>query len=280
MADPEKGTGAIFGIVNLTRDSFSDGGQYLQPALALAHARALFVAGAVAVDVGAASSHPDSQPVPPHQEIDRLSAVVPTLLAEGIPVSVDSHSPEVHRWAIGQGVQFLNDIHGFPNADVYPDLRGFPGRLVVMHSVQVSGPADRSHVAASEIMGRVSAFFRTRIAGLQAAGVARERLILDPGMGFFLGSEAESSLVVLRSLPDLKREFGLPLLVSVSRKSFVGALTGRPVAERSAGTLAAELYAIEQGADYIRTHDVAALRDALATWRALKLPRSPGTKTS
>jgi dihydropteroate synthase type 2 len=138
-----------------------------------------------------------------------------------------------------------------------------------MHSVQARGRANKIDVAPDEIFERVRTFFEARIVDLTRAGIARERLILDPGMGFFLGSRPETSLRVLRQLGRLKAEFQLPLLVSVSRKSFLRALTGRDVAQISAATLAAELFAIRQGADYIRTHDPAALKDALRVLETL-----------
>ena len=278
MSSAEWERGAFFGIVNVTRDSFSDGGRYLEPARAIEQARLLHRCGAAVIDLGACSSHPDSEQVSPAEEIRRLAPVIPTLLSEGIAVCVDSHAPEVQLWAMDLGVQLLNDIHGFPNEELYPALRRYPGRLVVMHSVQTSGPAARTATAAADIMGRVRGFFSARIQELERGGVARERMILDPGMGFFLGTEADVSISVLRSLPQLKSDFGLPLLISVSRKSFVGALTGRSVSERGAGTLAAELFALDCGADYIRTHDVAALRDAYCVWRALKTHRDPETQ--
>ncbi len=153
---------------------------------------------------------------------------------------------------------------------VYPDLAAAHCRLVVMHAVEVGGRAQPVDLAAGEVWQRIEAFFAERVARLERAGVARERLILDPGMGLFLSSRADASLRVLTSLDRLKQAFGLPVMVSVSRKSFLGAITGRTKpAERGPATLAAELYAAAHGADYIRTHDPAALRDALAVTEAL-----------
>jgi len=143
-----------------------------------------------------------------------------------------------------------------------------------MHSIQ-RGRATRDATTAVR-PADIEGFFAVRIAALEAAGVARERLILAPGMGFFLGSHAEPSLRALRTLPALRARFGLPVLVSVSRKSFLGALTGAPVHERGAATLAAELFAAQRGADYIRTHDVRALRDGLAVLRALESTSETG----
>lgn len=259
----------LFGILNVTADSFSDGGRYLDPEAAVAHGRVLAVGGADVIDIGAASSNPDAGRVGPEVEIARLAAVVPALAAAGLSVSVDSYEREVQLWALEQGVAWLNDIQGFPDAALYPRLADSPARLVVMHAVQGRGKAARMHVPPGEIMGRMFAFFDARVAALEAAGVARMRLVLDPGMGFFLGTTPETSLEALRRLPELKARYGLPVLVSVSRKSFIRAIAGRAVHEAAAATLAAELFAVAQGADMIRTHDPAALSDALKVQAAL-----------
>jgi dihydropteroate synthase type 2 len=259
----------VFGILNITEDSFSDGGRFLAPEAALAHARALAENGADAIDLGAASSNPDAKPVAADIEIGRLAPVVAALKAKNIPVSVDSFSVEVQRWAIAQDVDFINDIQGFSVPAFYGELAGARAKLIVMHSVQGVGNATRISVAPGEILDRVRRFFEARICALVRAGISSQRLILDPGMGFFLGANPEASLTVLRQLPALKAAFGLPLLVSVSRKSFLRALSGRSPANSGPASLAAELFAIDQGADYIRTHDPGALRDAVAVRKAL-----------
>jgi dihydropteroate synthase type 2 len=259
----------LVGIVNLTEDSFSDGGRYLAPAASLAHARRLLAEGAEVVDLGAASSHPDSKGVSPDEEIERLAPVVDALQGEGAALSIDSFASETQRWALGRGVDYLNDIQGFSEPELYPELARAEARLIVMHSIQRRGRAVRERTAARDVLAAIDAFFSERIAALEVAGVARERLILDPGMGFFLGSDPEPSLAVLRTLPDLRSRFGLPVLISVSRKSFLGALTGRDAAGRGSATLAAELFAACAGVDYVRTHDVGALADGLAVLAAL-----------
>ena len=261
---------AIVGIVNLTEDSFSDGGRFVEPAAALAHARRLLADGADVVDLGAASSHPDAKPVPPAEEIARLAPVVDALRAEGASLSIDSFAPETQAWALARDVDYLNDIAGFGEPELYPDLARSETRLIVMHSIQRRGRAVRERTDPRAVLAGIDAFFAERVAALEAAGVARERLVLDPGMGFFLGADPEPSLAVLRALPALRERFGLPLLVSVSRKSFLGAVTGRGVEERGAATLAAELFAVRSGVDYVRTHDVRALADALAVTRVLE----------
>ena len=261
----------LFGIVNITEDSFSDGGCYLDPSDAIAHARALVAAGAEVIDLGAAASNLDAQPVSAAEEIRRLDLVISALTAAGTQISVDSFLPEVQRFAIARDVAFLNDIQGFPDPSFYPELAAASCRLVVMHAVQGRGRAQRVELAADLVWDRIHNFFVERLAALEHGGVARERLILDPGMGFFLSSRPEASLRVLTGLGRLKRDFGLPVLVSVSRKSFLRAITGRAVASQTgAATLAAEIYAAKTGADYIRTHDPGALGDALKVIAALR----------
>jgi dihydropteroate synthase type 2 len=261
-------TPMLLGILNITEDSFSDGGRFLDPEAALAQARAL-ARDADAIDLGAASSKPDAIPVPPEVEIARLAPVVAMLKREGAAVSVDTFAPEVQRWALTQGVDYLNDVRGFPDERLYPELAASSVKLIAMFSVEGVGPATRLRVPAEELFGRICAFFEKRTAALTAAGVARERIVLDPGMGLFLGSHPDASFTVLRSIADLKRAFDLPVLISVSRKSFLRKLVDRQVAEIGPATLAAELYAVRQGADYIRTHEPKALRDALKVLETL-----------
>ena len=268
----------IFGILNITDDSFSDAGKYLEPDAAIAHGRKLAHEGADVVDIGAASSNPMSRSVPPEVEIARLSAVVPTLTQAGISVSIDSYALEVQRWALKQGIAYLNDVQGFPFSEFYPELAASEARLIVMHAVQGFGPATRMIVEAGEIFERITRFFDDRLCQLENAGIARERLIIDPGMGLFLGTRREASFAVLRRLSELKARYRLPVLISVSRKSFLRTFLGRSPQEAGPASLAAELYAVlVQGADYVRTHDPASLKDSLTVWQAIDGPPSgPG----
>jgi dihydropteroate synthase type 2 len=259
---------ALMGILNITTDSFSDGGEFLARENAVAHAFALAKDAAI-LDVGAASSKPAATPVAPEVEIARLAPIVAAVGGTGTALSIDTFAPEVQRWALAQDVDYLNDVRGFPDRALYPALAASRAKLIAMFSVEGLGPATRLYVPAEELFGRIVDFFETRIAALTAAGVGRERLILDPGMGLFLGSHPDASFTVLRRIGDLKRAFGLPVLVSVSRKSFLRTLVGRAMPEIGPATLAAELHAVQQGADYIRTHDPKALKDGIAVFRAL-----------
>jgi len=259
----------IFGIVNVTEDSFSDGGRYLSAGAAIAHAHKLASDGAEVIDLGAAASNPDAAPVAAEMEIARLAPVVDALKREGIATSVDTFAPEVQRWALAKDVEYINDIQGFPEARMYPALAASAAKLIVMHSIQGRGPATRIRVPPETLMDRILVFFERRLAALGEAGVNRSRLILDPGMGLFLGNDKEASFTVLRGIPELKRAFGLPLLVSVSRKSFLRRLTGRAPLEAGPVSLAAELFAVLRGADYIPPHEPGPLKDVLTTWHAL-----------
>lgn len=265
-------TSSIFGIVNVTSDSFSDGGRFLDSAAAAKHALKLVEDGADVIDLGAAASNPDAEAVPAHEEIKRLAPLVTVLRERRVKVSVDTFSSETQAWALTQGVAWLNDIQGFGDPALYPALAEARCGLVVMHSV-VTGKAQRLETDARTIMDRLYAFFDSRVSALTAAGVARSRIVLDPGMGFFLGSDPNVSLEVLRRLPEIKARYDLPVFVSVSRKSFLRKLAGVEIDKAGPVTLAAELFAASQGADFIRTHDVAALKQALTAWRALNSGR-------
>ena len=264
----------ILGILNITRDSFSDGGRYLDPDAALWHARRMLADGADVIDVGAESTNPDAEGVPAEEEIARLTPVVAALKADGARVSVDTHKAEVMRHVLALGADYINDVSALRDPDAVNAVRDSDAKLIIMHSTASRARAERVEIDATAIVDRIIAFFQMRMKELNAAGIARERLILDPGMGFFLGSNPATSTAVLRDLPRIAA-LGCPVLVSTSRKSFIGALLGsanqpRPVDQRAAGTLATELWSAQHGAAYIRTHDVRALRDALNLWRALE----------
>lgn len=272
----------IVGIVNITEDSFSDGGLHLAPEDALAHARRLRSDGADIIELGPASSHPDAARVTAEEEQRRLAPVIGQLISEGIPVSVDSFLPETQRFAVSWGATCLNDIHGFPDRDLHKSLATADCRLVVMHSVQAKGPATKVKTDPGAICTSIDRFFTERLGALQAAGIEEERLIIDPGLGYFLGSNPEPSLVVMAGLGRLEARFGAAVLVSPSRKSFLRSITGRDLPDIGPASLAAELCAASQGVDYIRTHDVAALRDALTVHSAISslLERTEGVPES
>lgn len=259
----------IVGIVNITEDSFSDGGRFLAAANAIAHAKQLALDGADIIELGPASSHPSAAHVSDDDQIARLAPAFDALAGSGIQISVDATKPAVQRYALSRGADFINDIRGFPDSHLYAEFAGTACRLVVMHAVSGGETAALTSTDPSAIYDIVVDFFETRISELEAGGLLRENLILDPGMGFFLGTNPEASLEVLSRIGELRRHFGLPLLISVSRKSFLRNISGQPVEDIGPATLAAELFAVRQGVDYVRTHDVKALRDALTVAQRL-----------
>jgi dihydropteroate synthase type 2 len=266
----------IFGILNLTADSFSDGGRFLDPGVAIEHAHKMIAGGANVIDVGAESTHPAAARISAADEISRLTPVIAKLCHDGISVSVDTTKPEVMRRALDLGASCINDVRGFDSPESVAAVADRRCELVVMHALRRDGSEDaraqRAPGDADTIVARLQAFFRERLAQFADAGIAPERVILDPGMGYFLGASAAASLNVLRDLAAL-REFGRPLMVSISRKSPIGEILAdagpRPVSGRGAGSLAAELWCVQAGVDCIRTHDPSALRDAERVWRAI-----------
>ena len=271
----------ILGILNLTADSFSDGGRFLDPDAALAHAQRLRADGADLIDVGAESSHPRATAVADAVEISRLTPVVTALKQSGARVSVDTYKPVVMRRMLELGVDMINDVTGFANAESVRVVRDSGVQLIVMHAVHtldsnlrpLTARAEHFPVSPGMIVTRVEKFLGDRIATLLAADIAPQRLILDPGMGVFLGSDPLASVAVLKSLPRL-RKLGYPLCICTSRKSFLAGVGGgghpAPPAERGPATLATELFAAAKGVEYVRTHDVRALTDALAIWNELQ----------
>lgn len=266
----------VLGILNVTRDSFSDGGAFLDPLAAIARAEQLARDGAWAVDIGAEATNPRAEHLTAEQEIRRLEGILPALRQRNLRVSVDTYKHDVMRWAVAAGAELINDVTGFRDERCIAAVRDADCRLVVMYSRSPEPHARVVEADPDTIVDEIVAFFRQRVAALMAARIDPKRVILDPGMGLFIGRSAEVSFAVLRQLPRL-RGLGFPIMVSTSRKSFIAAALDpagrpRPPTERAAGTLATELWAADQGVDYIRTHDVRALCDALAVWGRLQRP--------
>jgi dihydropteroate synthase len=260
----------IFGILNITEDSFSDGGKFLSAENALGRADELTGTGAHVIDIGPASSNPASERVSSEIQIERLSPVFSYLQSKNIPVSADVCDPEVQKWAIDHNADYINDIDGFKNPEILERLSHKKTRLIVMHSLQRSGKADKRPGNPETIIESIRSFFSSKLSLLNKYNIEPERIILDPGMGFFLGADPVNSLITLKYLKSFKKEFPYPFLISVSRKSFLGEITGRAVNDRDYATAAAEIYSIFiQGADMIRTHNPRAISDSVKTWNAL-----------
>ena len=256
----------IVGIVNITTDSFSDGGKFIEPRSAIAHAQKLLKDGADIIELSGASSNPHSEPVSVDLEIARIE---PVLKALECPIAIDATKPEVQRFALSQGVAYLNDIRGFPDESLYGELAASSAKLIVMHFISDLDKAVQVPKSMEEVFQSIFTFFDTRLPILQAAAVSRERIIIDPGMGFFLASNPEPSLAVLAHISEFKKRYGLPIMISVSRKSFLRNLAKSDDVDIQSRTLAAELFAALQEVDYIRTHDVRALHQGLQTLTAI-----------
>jgi dihydropteroate synthase len=253
--------GLIMGVLNVTPDSFSDGGLFLDPGAAVAHGRLLASEGADLIDVGGESTRPGADPVSLQDEIERVMPVIQALVAEvGIPLSIDTSKAEVGRAAIAAGARFVNDVTAF---------RGDPAMAGVVADAQVEvclvhmrgePRTMQDDPRYEDVVAEVRAFLEERLETAIEAGIAEERVWLDPGIGF--GKTLEHNLDLIRRLDEIVA-IGRPVVFGASRKRFLGRLTGRPEAERVAGTVAANVLALERGATMFRVHDVAPTRDAL-----------------
>lgn len=259
----------VMGVVNVTPDSFSDGGLFLDADAAIAHARRLVEEGADILDIGGESSRPGADPLPLEEELRRVLPVLKGCVALGKPVSVDSYKPEVMQAAVAGGAAMLNDIWGFrrPGAFGAACAAAREGvALCIMHMQRDPQNMQRDPYY-EDVVREVSDFLRERIAAFEAAGVPHDQLVSDPGFGF--GKTVQHNLQLLRNLKQIA-DLGVPLLAGLSRKSTIGAITGRGPGERLVGSVAAALIAAQNGATILRVHDVAATRDALAVWAAVR----------
>jgi dihydropteroate synthase len=254
---------AVMGVLNVTPDSFSDGGQFLAPDRALAQARTMIAGGADIIDVGAESTRPygGSQPISLEEELKRLRPILTELVSLGVPVSIDSMKPAVVAFALEAGVAIANDVWGLqgdPDMATLLAARNVP--VIVMHNRDRVDPA-------LDIIKDIAAFFSRSIEIAARAGISPGNIVLDPGIGF--GKTAEQSMTALARLGELA-VFGLPLLVGASRKSFINAVTPSEPYQRLGGSIAAHLVAAKGGARIIRTHDVSETAQALRVAAAVE----------
>lgn len=256
----------VMGIVNLTPDSFSGDGVVGDVDRAIGHARQQFEAGADILDIGAESSRPGAIPTPEGEELRRLLPVLKAVTGWGVPVSVDTYKPAVMRAALEAGTTMINDITGMVQPDALSAVAGSDCAVCLMHMQGEPGTMQQTpHYR--DVVAEVRFFLAEAVARCRQAGIADERLVLDPGFGF--GKTLDHNLSLFRALTAAGVD-NLPILVGVSRKSILGAITGRPVEQREAASVAAALLAAQKGAKIIRVHDVAATRDALAVWSAIE----------
>ena len=256
----------IMGVVNVTPDSFSDGGHYLRQDAAVDHARRLIDEGADLLDIGGESTRPGAAAVSLDEERRRVLPVLEALASAGVPLSVDTQKPELMRDAVAAGAAMINDVNGFEAADALAAVSGGNSAICIMHK-QGSPQTMQQAPRYGDVVTEVGRYLQARVAAAEAAGIARERIVIDPGFGF--GKTLEHNLALLSDLGRIAAS-GIPVLAGLSRKSMIGALTGREVGERVFGSVAAALIAAQNGAAILRVHDVAATRDALAVWNAVE----------
>jgi dihydropteroate synthase len=248
------------GVVNVTPDSFSDGGRFLDPAAAVAHARRLAAEGADILDVGGESTRPGARPISEDEELQRILPVLRSL--HDVPVSVDTRRPRVMREALQAGASMINDVDALSAPGALEAVAGSNCAVCLMH--KKGEPATmQQDPRYQDVVREVRDFLDRRLQATMAAGVAAGRIVVDPGFGF--GKTAAHNLALLKHLREVS-EF--PLLVGLSRKSTLGKITGRPVEERLAGSLAIALLALQSGASILRVHDVKETKDVVAIWQA------------
>ncbi len=262
------------GVVNVTPDSFSDGGLSADSTRAIEHSLRLFDEGADIVDIGAESTRPGAQPVPATVEAARVLPVVDALRPLGKPISVDTAKAEIMQLAIDAGADMINDVNAFIAPGALAVVAPTPVALCIMHKKGESSTmqADPQY---ADVVREVHDFLATRVLAAEHAGVARERIVVDPGFGF--GKTLQHNLQLLVELSAIGA-LGLPVLVGMSRKSMLGAITGRAVGERIHASVAAALLAACRGARILRVHDVRATVDALAVYMALKKAAAQGVE--
>ena len=255
----------VMGIVNVTPDSFSDGGQHLQRDAAIAHARQLIAEGADIIDIGGESTRPGAQPVSVQEELDRVLPIIEGLRGAPVPISIDTCKPQVMQAAIAAGVQMVNDINALQDVAAMHAVAAGNVAVCLMHK-QGDPQTMQAQPHYQDVVAEVCDFLRGRIAAAVASGIGRERIAIDPGFGF--GKTLAHNLALLRGLGKLA-ELGVPVLAGLSRKSMLGALTGQDVEHRVHASVAAALLAVQRGASIVRVHDVRATVDALKIWNAV-----------
>lgn len=266
---------AVMGILNVTPDSFSDGGRFIQASAALDQARCMEDEGAAIIDVGGESTRPGAQAVSVQEELDRVIPVIEALrTAVAVPISIDTSKPEVMRAAVAAGAGMINDVLALRAEQAVAVAAELKVPVCLMH-MQGEPRTMQNAPQYRDVVEEVHQFLAERIADCRAAGIPRERLLIDPGFGF--GKRLEHNIALLRSLASL-RDLGVPILAGLSRKSMIQAALGLPMERRLAPSLALALMAAQNGANVVRVHDVAATVDALRMWEAV-YPAAASTDT-
>ncbi|SHH02985.1 dihydropteroate synthase [Massilia sp. CF038] len=253
----------VMGILNVTPDSFSDGGKFQSLEFAVSRAEEMIAEGVDMIDIGGESTRPGAPSVPLAQELERIMPVLYALREMGKPLSVDTYKPEVMREAILAGADMINDVNAFRAPGALAAVAESDCGLCVMHMQGQPHDMQRDpHYV--DVVNEVIGFLKERVEAMVGAGIERERICVDPGFGF--GKTVEHNFALLRNIGTIQRELGLPVLAGLSRKSMIGAATGKPVERRLAGNLAGALAAVAHGARIVRVHDVVETVDALNVW--------------
>jgi dihydropteroate synthase len=256
----------VMGVVNVTPDSFSDGGLYASTEQAVAHARRLLGEGADILDIGGESTRPGAAPVALDEERRRVLPVLDALAGCGVPLSVDTRKPEFMLEAIAAGAAMINDVTALTAPAALTAVAKTPVAVCLMHMQGEPGTMQENPTY-QDVVREVRDYLAQRVAAAERSGISRDRIVADPGFGF--GKTVEHNLALLRSLAEF-RSLGVALMAGLSRKAMLGKLTGREPRERVHASVAAALLAVQNGAQIVRVHDVAATRDALAVWNAVK----------
>ena len=255
----------VMGVLNVTPDSFADGGAYATLELALSRAEQMIADGVDIIDIGGESTRPGAAPVSAAQEMDRVMPVLYALRDCGKPLSIDTRRSDVMREAVLAGADMINDIEGFRDPASLAAIRDADCALCIMHMQGEPGTM-QVDPRYSDVSSEVGDFLQQRADAAREAGIAAQRLCIDPGFGF--GKTLDHNLALLAHLDTLQSRLQLPLLAGLSRKTMIGKLTGKPTEQRMAGSVAAALVAVKNGARIVRVHDVAETVDALKVWAA------------
>ncbi|MCC7547673.1 MAG: dihydropteroate synthase [Burkholderiales bacterium] len=255
----------IMGVLNVTSDSFSDGGRFLDAAQAIEHGRRMVEEGADILDIGGESTRPGAAESSVQEEADRVLPVIEALRTMDVPISVDTRKPQLMYQALAAGADMINDIEALRAPGAMSAVAASRCALCLMH-MQGDPKTMQQAPQYQDVLAEVRSFLRERVSACETAGIARDRLVVDPGFGF--GKTLQHNLVLLRGLPQLSAD-GIPVVAGLSRKSMLGRITGRGVDERLAGSIAAAMLAVDRGASIVRVHDVAATRDALLVREAV-----------
>ena len=256
----------IMGVVNVTPDSFSDGGRFLETGPAVVHGNELARQGADILDIGGESTRPGAHPVPVAQELDRVLPVVEALRGLDRPLSVDTYKPAVMRAALAAGASMINDINALQSDGALDVVRASDCAVCLVHK-QGDPQTMQQDPQYADVVGEVREFLAGRLAACEAAGILRSRIVVDPGFGF--GKRSGHNLELLRNLRSLA-SLGVPVLAGLSRKSTLGRITNQPVGQRTTASVTAALLAVQRGAAIVRVHDVAQTRDALRILSAVE----------